>query len=203
MTDRIPLLPFGSRRRRAQVPDAMTTRTVAAGQVRPETITGARHAGDGLLEPIPLLAVMLLLVNDHVLKGATPGLLTGKLSDLAGLIVLPLVLMAGLEVLLHVLRRPLPGRRAAFVIVIGVGLGFAAAKLTPLGADAYRSGLGLLQWPFRAIGASIAGDTVGGPSPVTFVADPTDALVLPILLVPLALSMTREPSRQRRARWPG
>lgn len=32
-----------------------------------------------------LLALLLLLVNDHVLKDAFPGVLTGKLSDFAGL----------------------------------------------------------------------------------------------------------------------
>ena len=40
-----------------------------------------------LLHPAFLVAVGLLALNDHVLKEAFPGLLTGKLSDLAGVFV--------------------------------------------------------------------------------------------------------------------
>ena len=60
-----------------------------------------------------------------------------------------------------------------------------------MGADAYRLGLGVLQWPIRALGAAAASGAVGGPSPVTFVADPTDIVVVPVLLVPLALALAR------------
>ena len=35
---------------------------------------------------------MLLALNDHVLKQAWPGWVTGKLSDVAGLVVAPAVL---------------------------------------------------------------------------------------------------------------
>lgn len=38
-----------------------------------------------LTSPFFLVALALLLVNDHLLKGAMPGVLTGKLSDLVGL----------------------------------------------------------------------------------------------------------------------
>jgi hypothetical protein len=41
-----------------------------------------------------LLALTVLLVNDHVLKQAFPGLITGKLSDFAGLAVVALPLFA-------------------------------------------------------------------------------------------------------------
>lgn len=41
-----------------------------------------------------LLALVLLLVNDHLLKQAYPGLVTGKLSDFAGIAVLALPLFA-------------------------------------------------------------------------------------------------------------
>ena len=149
-------------------------------------------AGDGLLHPIALLAVALLLVNDHLLKTAAPGPLTGKLSDLAGLIVLPLVVLAGLEVAAVALHRSTrPGARTALVVVVAVGVGFAATKLTFIGADAYRLGLGVLQWPLRALGAAAAGGAVGGRRAVSFVADPTDIVVVPILLVPLALALAR------------
>ncbi|MCP4580716.1 MAG: hypothetical protein GY839_03815 [candidate division Zixibacteria bacterium] len=41
-----------------------------------------------LFNPIFLLALALLLLNDHLLKAAYPGWLTGKLSDFAGLFVM-------------------------------------------------------------------------------------------------------------------
>lgn len=51
-------------------------------------------AGD-LLHPLPLAAVALLAVNDHLLKGSglLPGWLTGKLSDFAGLFFFPILLV--------------------------------------------------------------------------------------------------------------
>ncbi|HET7846788.1 MAG TPA: hypothetical protein VFL72_04790, partial [Acidimicrobiia bacterium] len=36
-----------------------------------------------------VIAVLTLLINDHVLKGNAPGWLTGKLSDFAGLLFFP------------------------------------------------------------------------------------------------------------------
>jgi hypothetical protein len=42
--------------------------------------------------PLPLATVLLLAVNDHLLKARWPGLLTGKLSDFAGLFFFPLLL---------------------------------------------------------------------------------------------------------------
>jgi hypothetical protein len=156
-------------------------------------------AGDGLLHPIPLLAIGLLLVNDHVLKAAFPGPVTGKLSDIAGLVLLPLALIAMLELAVVALRRPpvAIGPRGAVAVVVVVAVAFAATKLTPLGAEAYRNGLGLLQWPFRAILAVATAMPVAAPVPVSFIADPGDVLVLPMVLVPLGVALRR--SRRRGA----
>lgn len=51
---------------------------------------------DDLCHPLPLAAVGVLAVNDHLLKGSglLPGWLTGKLSDFAGLFFFPLLLAA-------------------------------------------------------------------------------------------------------------
>ena len=65
----------------------MTTNVLARQRRRTgAAVPGApgASAGDGLLHPIALLAVALLLVNDHLLKAAAPGPLTGKLSDSPG-----------------------------------------------------------------------------------------------------------------------
>ena len=69
--------------------------------------------------PVTVLALAVLIVNDHVLKAAYPGWVTGKLSDAAGLVVAPALL--GLV---------LP--RAAAVALVGAG--FTLAKATAAGA---------------------------------------------------------------------
>ena len=53
------------------------------------------HAADAvrvLASPVFVLALVVLVLNDHVFKQAWPGLVTGKLSDFAGLVVAPLLL---------------------------------------------------------------------------------------------------------------
>jgi hypothetical protein len=72
--------------------------------------------------PVVLAALALLLANDHVLKRAWPGLVTGKLSDVAGPIVV--AALAG-----AVARRRGPRwERAAWV---AVAVAFALVKAVP------------------------------------------------------------------------
>jgi len=124
-----------------------------------------------LLHPVPLLALLVLVVNDHVAKHRWPGLLTGKLSDVAGLIAAPAVLAVLLAPLLRrsALRPLLPAFTAA-----ATGAGFALAKATAAGAMA----------------ASAAWSVV---VPSRVVADPTDLVTLPALVVYVWVA--------RRARW--
>ena len=75
-----------------------------------------------LLHPAYLLALAVLLLNDHVLKEAVPGVLTGKLSDVAGLIVLPVLLTTLLRV---------PSRQLVWAVHGTVGLAFAALQFVP------------------------------------------------------------------------
>ena len=42
-----------------------------------------------LASPVAVVSLVLLVLNDHVLKQAWPGVVTGKLSDVAGLVVAP------------------------------------------------------------------------------------------------------------------
>ena len=49
-----------------------------------------RRAGDALLHPVALLSIAVLILNDHVLKPSLPGLVSGKLSGIAVLVLLPL-----------------------------------------------------------------------------------------------------------------
>jgi hypothetical protein len=76
-----------------------------------------------LLHPVWWLALGLLALNDHALKGAglLPGVLTGKLSDLAGLFLAPPLLAALLGV------RSRRGLAACYIATGGV---FSAIQLS-------------------------------------------------------------------------
>lgn len=72
-----------------------------------------------LTRPAALVALIVLISNDHLLKGSglLPGWLTGKLSDFAGLYLFPILVFS------------LVGR--ARFVGIATALGFASVKLVP------------------------------------------------------------------------
>lgn len=120
----------------------------------------------GLVHPLPLTALAVLVTNDHVLKGAglLPGWLTGKLSDVAGLFLFPLVLAA-------LARRLLPridGRTLAAWCAVATAVGFALVKLSPA---------------WNAAATALLGATAP---------DPTDLVALP--MVALSASFARRSS---------
>ncbi len=137
-----------------------------------------------MLHPAVLAALALLLVNDHVLKAAFPGTVTGKLSDAAGLVFFPVLLWSLVEVLA---RRRL-STRARLACVVVTGCFFALAKTWAPAAELYRAGISALQWPVRAVAAAIAGRAVPALARVSFVVDPTDLLALPSLVFPAWLA---------------
>jgi hypothetical protein len=114
-----------------------------------------------LVHPVTVAATMLLIVNDHVLKAAYPGLVTGKLSDVVGLVMAPPVVAVLLALLAPLLR---PVWHAGTAVAL-VGVLFAAVKASPVVAGY----------------ASAVWSVVDGPSVV--LADPTDLLALPALAV--------------------
>lgn len=129
---------------------------------------------DGLLHPVALGAMFVLAVNDHWGKDAWPGLVTGKLSDVAGLVFFPLLLQAMWELgggAIH--------RRALVVSCIATAVVFAAVKVWPPAHALYEHGLGLLQWPWWAARAALAGAPTPAWSPVALEADPTDLMAIP------------------------
>jgi len=107
--------------------------------------------------------VLLLLLNDHVLKRAFPSFWTGKLSDFAGLFITPFLVIPVVAGLLRPLRIPLA--RAADLGCGLVGLGFAALKLSPA---------------FNAAAAAAASIALGRPA--AFALDPTDTVACLALL---------------------
>ncbi len=138
----------------------------------------------GLLHPVPVLGILVLLLNDHVLKEAFPGLVTGKLSDFAGLAFFPLLLQAGWEWLAaRAGRFEGPSRRLLVGCAVVTGLYFCGVQLLDPVTESYRWALGALQWPFLSLRALLAGRPVGGLHPVQVWPDPWDLLALPALLV--------------------
>lgn len=109
-----------------------------------------------LLHPLWLGALAVLATNDHLLKGSglLPGVVTGKISDFAGLVVAPVLLAAILGV---------RTRRAFVVCHMAVGIVFAAIQLSEAAAAAMTFATGL----------------VGHPWVIT--RDPTDLAALPAL----------------------
>jgi hypothetical protein len=142
----------------------------------------AATPGDGLLNPVALAALAVLILNDRFLKTAWPGAVTGKLSDVAGLIVAPLALQAGWEIVAWVGGRWTgPSSRVLAVAIALVGVGFVAIQVPGPAVDAYRFGLGILQWPLAVVTAMIAGSGLPPISPVAATPDLADLLALPAI----------------------
>lgn len=152
-------------------------------------------AGASLLHPVALAAIAVLVLNDHVLKAAFPGVITGKLSDFAGLLFFPLFLVAGVEIAQAAAGRPWRGSdRALGAAALATAVVFALVKLDTPVTDLYRWGLGALQWPWHALRAAVAGRAAPDLAPVVVWTDPTDLVALPAVLAARWIGRT-----QRRA----
>ncbi|MBS1119856.1 MAG: hypothetical protein H6Q90_2084 [Deltaproteobacteria bacterium] len=126
------------------------------------------------MHPVTLAAIALLVLNDWVFKARFgPSVITGKLSDVAGLAFAPVVLSSAIGLVLHLAARlgaridPSLSRRRLVACIAATGAGFAAVKLSPALAGYVADGLGHL-------GRRAA-----------FYEDWTDLLTLPALLVAL------------------
>lgn len=165
----------------------METRAEKAQSAAP-----AHAAGDGMLHPAALAALAVLVVNDHVLKARFPGFVTGKLSDFAGLVFFPLLLVALTEVALRVLRRfTAPSRRALWICVLLTGAVFSLTKTWEPAGQGYRVALGALQWPAFAASALARGAPVPHVRAVRHAVDPTDLMALPSLALAFAIGRRR------------
>ncbi|HMG51816.1 MAG TPA: hypothetical protein VK601_00010 [Kofleriaceae bacterium] len=124
------------------------------------------------LHPAALAAIALLAVNDWLLKPRLgPGVVTGKLSDLAGLAFAPVVLSAAIGLALRLATSlgaridPSLSRRRLIACIAATGAVFAAVKLDPAAAHAVAALIGRL----------------GRPAAIAL--DRTDLLCLPALAV--------------------
>jgi hypothetical protein len=145
-----------------------------------------------LLHPLPIAAVLLLLANDHLLKGAglLPNWLTGKLSDVAGLFFFPILLTRLAQSCVHCatsqLSRPPPGARLHLALA-ALSVGLTAAVFTILKLSATACTLLAAVW-------------------CTIVCDPTDPLALPALVaayvyIKRTAQYPKTDSVQLRQRW--
>lgn len=150
------------------------------------TRQGRTHESPGslLLHPVMVGCLLLLVVNDHALKARFHNSATGKLSDVVGLALFPVLVVALVEVGCWMLGRQGPARHQLLVIAaIGTAIGFTAVQTLPWATDVYRS---------------LAGIPWSGQSSV--VADVGDLMALPAVAVGVYLDRRRPFRRFRRSR---
>lgn len=157
------------------VPTPGHLRSDAGGARAAAPSQAGRTPGELVLHPVALGSLVLLLVNDHVLKGWGPGWLTGKLSDVAGLAFLPFLLVALHDV---ALRRDAPGVRSAVVAASSTGLLFAAVKLLDPVRSTAAEAAGLAREPLDRLAALLTGGAAPHGGPAVVVADPSDVLAV-------------------------
>lgn len=135
----------------------------------------ARQALPGglLVRPVPIVAGVVLTFNDHVLKAQIGDTITGKMSDAAGLVFVPLLLLALVELGRAACRVawPITYRDVTCVVLI-VGGALVSAKLSVPVAHVLGDVGGVLRYPFR-----------GRFNAVTITHDPSDLLTIPALAV--------------------
>lgn len=159
--------------------------------------------GDGLLHAVPLGAVAVLVLNDHWWKRAYPSFVTGKLSDVAGLVFFPLLLQALWEIGRSLVGSPWgPSRRALIVAVIATGVVFALAKIWPPVNSMVRTADAVLRWLPKVVWAAVHGAPAPPLGRASLVLDRTDLLALPALLAALGIGLRRadavtDPARPR------
>lgn len=174
-----------------------------AGNLSPNTarldVVKPPRPGDAMLHPAVLGALVLLIVNDHLLKGALAGtalsVVTGKLSDVAGLAFFPVLLFSLAEI---AMRRAPASVPIVLACVVVTELVFALTKTWTPAADLYRFAIASLQWPVHAIVALADGRAAPGLAAVRHVMDPTDLVALPAAGLAIVVGVRRS----RRAQGP-
>jgi hypothetical protein len=119
------------------------------------------------MHPVALLGLVVMVVNDWILKPRLgPSAVTGKLSDLGGLIAAPVVLTAaiGLVLLLFRAKDPYLTHRRLVIACLATGAVFAAIKLSETAASWFIAVISVVR-------------------PATVYLDRTDLLTLPVLAI--------------------
>jgi hypothetical protein len=160
--------------------------------------------GGALLHPVTLSALCTLALNDQVLKHMYPSWLTGKLSDVAGVVLLPVFLHALCELAAaRIWRKPFSAAdsdRWLLACVVTSLLAFALPEIWRPAELVYRYGLGAARWPFRALAALWSSQALPNLRPVRATADVTDLLALPMGFVAFAVGRRGPRPTRGRAR---
>jgi hypothetical protein len=151
-------------------------------------MTDVRRApGAALLHPAFVVSLVVLIANDHWLKHTYPGFWSGKLSDFAAVLILPLFLQALFEVAVFRLRRRPPSavasHRALFGAILVTLVVYAPPEIWEPAEVAYRYGVGALKWPLQAFAALVQGAELPSLRPVRATADVSDLIALPMLWI--------------------
>ncbi len=135
----------------------------------------ARH----LTHPVTIAAVAVLVVNDHLLKGAgvLPGWLTGKLSDVAGMFFFPVLLAALVHGLAGAMGKKPSERLVAVAAAFATGVAFTLLKTSA---------------PFNAWLTVVWGVNV---------MDPTDLLAVPMVVASAAFMLREQRGLAREGAW--
>lgn len=155
-----------------------------------------------LVHPITVACFVLLVLNDHWLKQDHPGWLSGKLSDVAFMVLAPLWLFAAWARLASWLHRgdsPSLRQRVLWACLLLIGVTLVLMETTAWGDWLYRYGLGALQFPFRALANWVLYAKATNFHPVEATRDLTDLYCLPILAVAYWIGQrsVKEPSDGR------
>jgi hypothetical protein len=130
-----------------------------------------------MLHPVCLLALGSWWLNDAVLKARYHNWLTGKLSDLACMVVFPVLVLAVLQVVRSLGRvRWEPRREHVLLTVLGVGLLFAGINLSASVGEVYRQVFTWVLYPFL-----LAFEGSGRMPIISHTQDATDLITLPAL----------------------
>jgi hypothetical protein len=139
--------------------------------------------GEALLHPLAIAAIAVLIVNDHFLKAAWPGPITGKISDFAGLIFFPLLLVGMWHLVTKLFgKSAVQSTSSVGVAVVLTGFLFVSVKLWPDANQAVASVMGAGQW----LVGLLVGHAIDAPKPVAIAMDATDLVALPVLAVAYA-----------------
>ncbi len=145
-------------------------------EVRVGQLQRRRLAADFLMDPVVLVALGVLLLNDHMLKEQYGNWWTGKLSDVAGMVLFPVLLVAVFETARRTLGRSgWAAAPTAFLLAATLtAAAFAVIKTLPVATTVAESVNRVAASPLRAIGA------VDG---VTIRQDASDLLAVPFVLL--------------------
>ena len=153
------------------------------------------RAADCLRHPLVLLLIGIWIINDQFLKDIFGNAVTGKISDFAGVAVLPLMLLGAYESTCAALSKSPRFRHYVLLASIFITAVFMAGiNIFDSWASVFRVALGMAQWPARAAWNYLEDGTSLAAAPVHHTMDPTDLWSLIALAFPFWLGKKTEPA---------